>query len=189
MTDTDCVIPPSILSREFHTAFFPRLLWSRLLPQKKENEGTSFNSNMELTVVLFVCLILFALGALMAVERNSLVGWTLGAVGIAGILFIFISSVVAQRGTRPTYDSFLVGIFFFFVFLGLTVGLFLGAVNHYSRGVVISAGTLGLLAGYITGIFGGLWAQYLGWISGLVNGFAGLAIIGMFILDLILLLR
>jgi hypothetical protein len=178
---------PSMLSWEFHSAFFPRLLWSRLVPKKKTGEGTSFSSNMELTVALFVCLILLALGAPMAVRHNSLVGWIIGGAGMAGILFIFISSVVAQRGTRPTYDGFLIGIFFFFVFLGITAGLFWGSINHYSHGVETIAAALGLLAGYITGIFGGLWAQYLGWVSGLLNGLAGLGIIGMVIVDLVLL--
>ncbi|MBA4418442.1 MAG: hypothetical protein C0392_11135 [Syntrophus sp. (in: bacteria)] len=178
---------PNILSLEFHAKFFPRLLWSRLRLKKKRTEGTSFTSTMELTLAVFICLILIVVGLPIALSRGSIAGLISGVLGLAGILFLVISSALSQRGTRPTYDSFLIGIFFFFVFLGLTAGLFIGSVNHLSRGAGICASILGVLAGYITGIFGGLWAQYLGWIAGLLNGFAGLMIIGMVVVDILLL--
>jgi len=181
--------PPSVLSWEFHAVYFPRMLWSRLNLKKKEEKGVSFNSNMGLTVMLFVCLLALALGAGMAGGPYSPIGWILVALGTAGMLLILIFSFIAQQGTRPTYDDFLVWIFFFSVFLGLTAGLFLSSVNHYSRGAGLGVGALGLVAGYIAGIVAGRWAQILGWISGLLNGLAGLAIIGLIVLDILLLLR
>jgi hypothetical protein len=181
--------PPSFLSWNFHTVFFPRLLCSRLRGMKKEGGAVSFGGHMELTVVLFVCLAALAFGARMAVGRNSLAGWILVTVGAAGSLFIFVSSVVARRGARLTYDGFLIWIFFFFVFLGLTAGLYWGLVNHFSRGVGIGADALGLMGGYVAGIGMGRWAQNLGWVSRLLDGFAGLAIIGLLVADMLLLVE
>ncbi|MRR58401.1 MAG: hypothetical protein EG824_09345 [Deltaproteobacteria bacterium] len=42
-------------------------------------------------------------------------------------------------------------------------------------------------AGYLLGIPAGLGLQHLGWLSGIVNRMAWLAIVGMFVVDLVLL--
>jgi|GEM_PF-6517998 len=97
-----------MLSWDFHSAFFPRLLWSRLHPKRKEEASVSFNSNMGLTVMLFVCILALALGTGMAGGRYAPIGWISLALGTAGVLLIVIFGFVAQRGTRPTYDGFLV---------------------------------------------------------------------------------
>jgi hypothetical protein len=187
MTGTDFIDPPSILSLKFHSAFFPRLLWSKLSPQKNEPQGTSFNHNMGLTVMVFASMALLALGVPMALGPNALVGWPLAILGFIGILFVLVNSIAGQKSLKPNYEDFHIWIFFFFVFLGLTGGLFLSSVNHQPRLIVFAIGLLGILPGYIAGILIGLWAQNLGWVSGLLNGLAGIAIIGLVIVDMLML--
>jgi hypothetical protein len=178
---------PGILSRDFHFRFFPQLLWSRLHPSDKIAERVTFSSNMGFTILFFVCIVLALLGIPSALKQGSLPGWILSVIGLGGISFIFISSVLAYRGSRPTYDQFLLGIFFFFVFLGMTVGIFIGTLEHSSALGLMSCAA-GLVCGYFLGIMAGLWFQYLGWIAGLANMMAGPLIIGMVTLDLVLLL-
>ena len=187
MTSNQSLIPPSFLSWEFHTAFFPRLIWSRLRPKKAGEEGVSFSHNMELTVMVFVCMALLAFGVPMAVGSKSLLGWALVIVGLIGIGFIIFNSIAAQKGLRSTYEDFHIWIFLFFVFLGFSGGLFLTSVNHQPRLIVFAAGVLGILPGYIAGIPAGLWVQSLGWVSSILNGLAGIAIIGLVIVDMLML--
>src|ERR1700679_75283 len=177
--------PPSLLSWEFHSAFFPRLLWSRLSPQENQPQGRSFNHNTGHTVMVAACMASLAVGVPMAAGPHSLIGWALVAAGLIGIGFILFDSIA--QGDRPTYEDFHIWIFFFFVFLGFSGGLFLTSVNHQPRLIVFAAGLLGILPGYIAGIFAGLWAKILGWVSGLLNGLAGIAIIGLVIVDMLML--
>jgi hypothetical protein len=179
--------PPRILSWEFHARFFPSLLWSRLSPKENRPQGVSFNHNLGLTLLTAASMALVALGAPMASGPNHLVGWIIAAVGLAGTLYILLNSILGQRGLKPSYDDFHIWIFFFFVFLGLSGGLFLTSVNHQPRLMVLAAGVLGILPGYMAGILAGFWAQALGWISGLLDGLAGLAIFGLVIVNLLML--
>jgi len=172
---------PSILSSEFHTKFFPQLLWSRLRPKK----GICFPP-MEFMMAFFACVILTGVGVPWALNRGSIVGWILSIIGLGGLLAIFIFSIFSHRGNRPTYDDFLVGIFFFFLFLGISAGICIGTFKH-SLSLGLLSGTAGLFLGYVIGIFVGLWFQYLGWVATLVNMLSGLAIIGMIVVDLVML--
>jgi len=178
---------PSVLSLGFHTAFLPRLVRSRLAPGKPREGGTSFSSNMELTIALFVCMALLAVGIPSAVRANSVLGWILAVVGVAGILFILFSSVAAQRGSKPGFGEFRAWIFLALVVLGPSAALFWGSASHLSRGVLAGTCAAGLLAGYAAGILAGYWSQWLGWVSGLLDGLAGLAIAGMVVADIVLL--
>jgi hypothetical protein len=68
----------------------------------------------------------------------------------------------------------------------LTSGVFIGALERsFALGLLAGAG--GFVAGYGVGIFAGLWLQYLGWMADLLNGISYLAILGMFVVDLVLL--
>jgi hypothetical protein len=181
------IIPPKILSLEFHTRFFPRLIWNRLRQKKKEEQGTSFVSTMELTLVLVGSVILAVIGIPLALTRRSIVGLIMSVIGAGGVLAIFVLSVGAQRGHRPTYDRFLSGIFFFFVFLGIFIGIPIGMDNHSTYlGVLASLG--GLFGGYMLGIFAGLWLQHLGWMAIILDMLAGFAAIAMGSATLIMLL-
>jgi hypothetical protein len=174
---------PKFLSREFHTSFFPSLLKSRLQPKERARSG--FSPAMDHTVVLAICFILLMIGLPGAVDDKSFIGWVLTGLGAAGIAALLIGSI-ASNGERPDYDSFLSGFFFFFVALGVTSGVFAGTLKH-SLLLGLLVGTGGLVAGYLLGILAGLWGQYLGWIAVMLNGLAYLAILGMFVVDLVLL--
>ncbi len=170
-------VPPKFLSLDFHARFFPGLLRDRFLPRKnRETPGTTFTSTTEMIVMLAGCLILAAIGIPTAVSRGSIVGWILTALGVGGTILLFILSVAAQWGHRPSYDDFLAGIFFFFVSLGVPVGVAVGLETH-SPWLGILAGLAGLLGGYVLGILAGLRLQHLGWIATIVNMLAGLAAI------------
>ena len=53
----------------------------------------------------------------------------------------------------------------------------------------MGAAAVGLIGGYVAGIAAGRWAQTLGWVSRLLDGFAGLAIIGLLVADMLLLVE
>ena len=170
----DEAVPPRFVSLEFHTRFFPGLLRHRLRRKGRKQEGTSFTSTLEMMIVLAVCLILSIIGLPSALTRGSIVGWVLTLAGVGGIVLLVILSAASHRGARATYDDFLMGVFFFFVSLGVFIGIPVGMESH-SFWLGFAAGLAGLCAGYVLGIFAGLGLQHLGWIAGIVNMLAGLA--------------
>jgi len=179
--------PPKFLSLEFHVRFFPRLVWNRLRLRKKADRGTTFTSNMEMTIVAAVCLILVVIGAPSVLNRGSVVGWILTILGAGGIVVLLAINVLASWGRRPVYDDFLTGIFFLTVFLGIMGGTALGWGDH-TRWLALFGGIGGFFAGYVLGIFAGLWLQYLGTIAVIVNMLSGLAAIMIALTGFIMLL-
>ena len=177
--------PPKFLSLQFHTRFFPALLWRRLRFGK--STGSGFSSSMELYLVLAGCGALIAIGVPAALLHGSIAGWIAGALGAAGILAMLVRSIASCRGETPSWDGFLAGCFSFLVTAGTSVAVFLGTLEHYTLYQALSAGGAGLIAGYLLGMVAGLVLQYLGWLSVLLDRLAGLAVIGMLVLDLVLL--
>lgn len=174
---------PKFLSLEFHTRFFPALLWGRLRPGTRE--GTGFSSTFELYVLFGICLALAVIGLPGAITSNSVIGWAVGGIGAAGTLALIINSIISCD-TPPSYDRFLTAVFFFFVMLGISAGVFAGSLQHsLALGLLVGSG--GLIAGYLLGILAGLCLQLLGWLASMVNGLAGLAVLGMFVVDLVFL--
>jgi len=171
-------VPPKFLSLEFHTRFFPRLLLDRLRRKKMEAQGTTFTSTTEMFITFAVCLILAVIGLPSALNRGSIVGWGLSVLGVGGMIFLTIVSVGSQWGTRPSYDDFLAGIFFFFVFFGVILGIPVGMDAH-SAGLGIFTSLAGLIGGYLLGILAGLKLQHLGWIAIIINMLAGLSAIAL----------
>ncbi len=176
-------MPPAFFSIEFHTRFFPALIRSHL--RLGERAGTGFSSTIELQVTFAICAILVAIGIPNALSHKSISGWVMGGMGGAGILALLLASIFSRRDP-PSYDRFLTGVFFFFLTLGLTAGVFTGTLNH-SLMLGVITGSAALAAGYLLGILAGMWLQYIGWFSGIVNGLACLASFGMFFTDLVLL--
>ncbi len=141
---------------------------------------------MDHMVVLAICFILMIIGLPSAIDNKSVLGWVLAGLGLTGFVALVVQSIASQWGERPSYDDFLVNIFFLFVTLGLTAGIFVGTLNHsLLLGLMVGGG--GLIAGYLFGILAGLWLQYLGWMAPILNLIAGLAVIGMFVVDMVLL--
>ena len=54
-------------------------------------------------------------------------------------------------------------------------------------GVTVITGLAGFIPGYIAGVFGGIYAQYLGWMASLLDIIALAAIAGMTVLDIVML--
>ncbi len=175
---------PEFLSFEFHIRYFPRMLLSRMRFGRRTETG--FSSTFEHYIVLAVCIILLAFGIPVAVSNGSVIGWITGGIGAAGAIALVINSVFSRTKEPPSYEGFLAGVFLFFVFLGITFGVFVGTLEH-SLSLGLLTGSAGLFAGYLLGILAGLWLQYLGWLSAAVNGLAGLAVVGMLSVDLVLL--
>ena len=126
-------------------------------------------------VLLGVCAVLVLIGIPSAAE-GALWGWILGILGIVGTIGLVVISVRGQRGERPSYDDFLIGVFLFCVALGILIGIPVGMEAH-SFWFGLLASLAGLAAGYVVGILGGMWLQYLGWIAVVINMVAGLGAI------------
>jgi hypothetical protein len=101
------------------------------------------------------------------------VGWALTIVGVGGIIALLVVSIGSQWGHKPSYDTFLTGVFFFFVSLGVFIGIPMGMTYH-SFWLGIATTIVGLVAGYAIGIFAGLRVQHLGWFAVIVNFIAAL---------------
>ena len=168
---------PRFLSLEFHIKFFPDVLRRRLRGKGKE-EGVSFTSTLESTILLAVCVVLALVGLPSALTRGSIVGYVLSILGVGGTAALFVLSVASHWGSPPEYDRFAAGVFFFFVALGIFVGIPVGLSNHsFLFGACVSLA--GLVAGYLLGLFSGRQVQCLGWISAIVDMLAGLAAVGL----------
>jgi hypothetical protein len=181
--------PPHLLSWTFHSRFFPSLLYRRVFPKEKTVQSPfAGHAKMELSILLAVSLVASITGYAEALRKGSILGWIFALAGTGGVLFLFVHGIRSQAGIKPSFDDFRVGVFFFLVFLGFTAGLGTGHAYKTAYGVRLLCGLVGALAGYILGIFGGLWIQRLGWLSEVLNFLAGVALIGMVIVDIILLL-
>lgn len=180
--------PPPLFSLEFHTSFFPALLWRLLHPKKRKYESTfDGHIRLELPVMAIVSIILGVYGFSAAIGSGSIIGWVCGTAGLGGFCYLLTVSIRSARGMRPSFDYFRTIVFLFLVFLGLTLGLEMGNVYHLPYGLKLISGLAGLILGYTAGIFGGLWVQYLGWMASLLDLIALVAIAGMVILDIVLL--
>jgi hypothetical protein len=168
---TDDVKPPKFLSWEFHARFFPRLLASRMRPKKRQGTGFIPSGIIEGMILLAVCGILLASGLPSVLKQGSVAGWIMSILGAGGILAIFIASAYMQRGIKPSYDHFLLGIFFFFVTLGTLGGIIAGIYLH-SPWIEVMTGAVGFCIGYLIGLLAGQWFQYLGLVSGVIDTMA-----------------
>jgi hypothetical protein len=177
--------PPRFLSLAFHTRFFPAFLWGRFRSGNRTRPG--FNSLLGLYLLLAGSVALVALGIPAGLSHGSIIGWIAGGMGALGILALLVNSVASRWGEPPSYDGFLAGFFFFFLIAGLTAGIFIGTLDHYHLIQGLLTVVAGLVAGYLLGILAGFGLQYLGWLAMALDPLAGVAVVGMLVLDLVLL--
>lgn len=176
-------------SLEFHTSFFPRILRDRCDRKKRSCQGAIFTSTMEMLIGLAVCLILAIIGIPYAWTEGSIVGWLLSIIGMGGIIVLIMLSISSSWGEHPTYDDFLAGVFFFFICLGLFIGIPIGMDRH-SLLLGILASLAGLVSGYLLGVIAGLQLQRLGWLAVVINmlaAFAAIILIGTMLVLLLVL--
>jgi hypothetical protein len=187
---TDDPVHPRFFSLRFHTVFFPSVLRDRVFRKKRQNEGATFTSTLEMMVCLAVCLILAIIGIPSAWTEKSVIGWVMTIIGLGGIVALLGASVGAQWGERPRYESFLAWVFFFFLALGLFVGIPVGMESHSAwLGVATSVG--GLILGYIVGVLAGLRLQHLGWVATILNliaAFGTVVIVGTAVIMAVILI-
>ena len=180
--------PPLFFSLEFHTSFFPALLGRALHPKKRKHESIfAGHIALEYPVLAAISIIAGVYGMIEILDSGSIIGWTCGILGSGGFIYFLCNSIRSAARIRPSFKYFRVIIFFFFVILGMTVGLEIGIVYHLSNGFRIILVLAGLVLGYFSGIGGGLWVQNLGWIASLLDFIGVMAIAGMVFFDIFLL--
>lgn len=181
--------PPPIFSLEFHLSFFPALL-RRLLHSKNRRYESTFagHISLEFPVMAIVSILLGIYGFSAVIGNGSIIGWICVIMGAGGFIYLLTGSIRSCKDYKPSFEYFRTIMFLFFAILGITTGLAIGTNYHLSYGVKIITGLIGLIPGYIVGIFGGLWTQYLGWMASLLDIIALAAIAGMIVLDIVMLL-
>ena len=178
--------PPSVFSSDFHLRFFPAVIRRRLQPSGERSESPfAHHIAIEYPLMLALAIVLASVGLPSMVVHHSVGAGILGVIGMAGAVALVWQSIYAERGARPTFEAFRIGVFLFFVTLGLTTGLLLGVKAHSHFREVLGA-TAGLALGYALGIVGGLWVQRLGWISAWVELAGGLSVVGLVVVDLVM---
>ena len=181
--------PPRLFSWSFHIRFFPSVLRRLFLPRKKAYESPfASHAIMELTIIMVLFLIACIFGYAAAIGKDSIIGWFFALLGTGGLLFLIVHSICSCERQKPSFNNFRIGVFFFLLFLGFTTGLGIGHAYHMVYWIRLLCGFAGAFVGYFLGIFGGLCIQYLGWLSDVLDLFAGLALAGMVIVDVLLLL-
>ncbi len=122
---------PPFFSLEFHTRFFPALIRARMMPDNRG--GTIFvpHNYLQAGIAMLCFIILFVIGKTFFIAMPVL-SWITSTGGIAGIVAITIYSIYMQRDTSPSYDTFLFGMFSFCLALGMTIGIFITATEHFS---------------------------------------------------------
>ena len=180
---------PPFFSVDFHVKFFPALLLRLLHSQNRKYESTfAGHISLELPVMTVVSLALGIYGFATVIGSGTILGWVCGIAGLGGFSYLLTSSIRSTLGMHPSFDYFRTIIFLFFVFLGFTIGLEMGFVYHSASGIKFIVSLTGLILGYVTGIFAGLWVQKLGWMASLLDIIAIAVIAGMIVLDIVILM-
>lgn len=180
--------PPRFFSLEFHTSFFPALLGRVLHPEKRKHESIfAGHIALEYPVLAAISIITGVYGMIEIIDSGSITGWVCAILGSGGFIYFLCNSIHSGVQIRPSFENFRAIIFFFFMILGMTIGLEIGIVCKISDGFRIIPALAGLFLGYFSGIGGGLWVQKLGWMASLLDIIGVMAIAGMVIFDIFLL--
>jgi len=184
--------PPPLWSPAFHLSFLPRVIALRIAQWRRKQDSRR-HVHIELPLVIFGCLILLVLGLPGAV-KGSFFGWACALAGAGGLLALMTWSIIGEararrkEGYRYDYVVFMPSVFFCCLLMGLTAGLIAGGVIYNLAAVGYLWAALGLVLGYLAGIFAARWVHALGFMG---EWFVYLAILGMVFLpfeDLIVVL-
>ncbi len=178
---------PGFLTVAFHRDFFLPLL-RRSVGGKAPDTRSAFEGHvpLELPILFVVALVAVMAGLPAWHEHGSVVGAIACLAGIAGILLLLVNSIGRPPNREALWAGFMAPTFTVCVFLGLTVGLFVGAIVWKTALAKGAFSAVGLLAGYVAGIGAGLGMQWLGWIGRLLQTFAIPLVIGLVVLDIVL---
>lgn len=172
---------PPLYSLAFHLRFLPALLTSRFQTHAKPAARAAISP---LGTILVVCAVLMMAGTHAYSTYPLLVLVLFGLAGL-GLGYVVILSAHEARGTRPSYQGFLFGLFFFAIFLGLGAGVILGANEPAWQKWILAS--FGAFVGYWLGLVAGLQGQRLGFVSQLLDGLSLPAIIGLITVEIVLL--
>jgi hypothetical protein len=187
VSTSDIMPVPSVFTAAFHRDFFlPLIVRSFGTKERGGHSGFEHHVPLELPVLFMVAVAAVVLGLPSWQPHGSIVGRVVALAGAAGALALFCTSVGSPSNRADLWAGFMVPVFCVCVFLGLTVGLFVGAVVWKTAWAKWAFGAAGLLGGYVTGIGAGLGMQWLGWVGRLLQGFAIPAIVGLVVLDIVL---
>jgi hypothetical protein len=157
--------PMRLFSPTYHRTVVLPVLRERLRPGGEVGPSASvagFSIGRAITLV-FLELVLIILMVVGAQNYSSLVGKAMLALGAGGLLFLLIASTRAQLALeeRPSLADLRLSPFLFMALLGLNVGL--GLAFAYPAIWFFPLAVLGgATVGYLSGIFAGVWINYLG---------------------------
>lgn len=187
---------PGVFTPAFHLKFFPGLLakkWRGLTAPPAQQSPFANHVPLELTLLPMACLFLIAIGLPRAIQHSpvGILLALLGAVGLAGLLFMALKGTWGQPAA---YEDFSASVFLFILTLGVSAGIFYGSLNKNTlwdqlggeSSLTLRASLLGAALGYPLGIFAGLYNQKLGFLAFLPVLAARLGTIGLIATDLVL---
>jgi len=178
---------PGFFTTAFHKDFFLPLL-VRAARGQAAGSRSPFEAHvpLELPVLFVASIVAVVIGFPAWQAHGSILGAAAAVAGAAGVLALLVHSI----GTPPSRDDlwagFMAPTFAVCVFLGLTIGLFTGALLWKTALAKCAGAGAGLVAGYVVGIGAGLAMQWLGWVGRLLQAFAIPAIVGLSVLDIVL---
>ena len=177
--------PPRFLSSAYHLRFLPRVIAWRLRRRRVQPQGFQ-HVQMEVPLVLFVCVLLVVFGLPSALQGGSIGGWISTVLGAGGPVALITWSAVEewrwrrQQGHRYGYAEFMPSVFFFCILGGASAGLIAGALTDAPIMGYVWAGA-GLILGYLAGPFAARWVHALGFMK---IWFIYLAVLGLILLPL-----
>ncbi len=178
---------PGFFSASFHRDFFLPLVF-RSFSARQQASGATFahHAPLELPVLFVVAIAASAIGLPPWLGGGSIVWGIVGLAGAAGVVTLAATSIGTPPNRDDIWSGFMVPTFCVCVFLGLTVGLFVGAVVWKTTLAKVGFSAAGIACGYVMGIGAGLGMQWLGWMGRLMEVFAIPAIVGLAVLDIVL---
>jgi hypothetical protein len=178
---------PGVFALAFHRDFFlPLLFRSFGAKEPAGRSGFEHHIPLEMPVLLVISAVAVVIGLPSWQAHGSVIGGVAALAGVAGVVALFCTSVGSPPNRADLWAGFMAPVFAVCVFLGLTVGLFVGAVVWKTTLAKCAFGAGGVLAGYVAGIGAGRGMQWLGWIGRLLRAFAIPLIVGLVALDIVL---
>ena len=158
-----------LFSFSFHTSVFLPLLFRTISFQENQLAPPIHTAPYEYTI-----LTIMAMGCMVIGFANvqALMGLIAGLLGGCTFLIMLVSSFLSQKrtGYQPTWDSFRLTPFLFLMLAGMTIGLVVTqSFSEAGVGVKVFGAGLGLLLGYLMGVWAGFWFQALGWIHPIIE--------------------
>lgn len=181
--------PPPFFSAAYHFRFLPRVIAYRVGQYRRRERSQGFGAHVQLEIplVIFVCLILVALGLPPALQHGSIGGWVSAVIGAGALVALLGWSISGEwrwrreEGHRYGYAEFMPSVFFFCVLAGGSAGLIGGGVITDDPRMGYLWAVTGLVAGYCAGPYAARWVHALGVVK---TWFIYLAVLGLILLPL-----